>query len=164
MQCQAGERGCQGWRSEERMGEGWALSGLEAEDWGVGRGKAVRGGRGISEARGWPGGSGQCQRSHGKEPVPAWGWEGGLRGGRSPPLFFPQPHSALQQKQMLLLLSCKAQEFRVQRALSGPLPNPLFSTDGDSDVHVGDCPFQGQSGRTWTKPPWVCRPVPHPAV
>lgn len=30
MQCQAGARGCQGWRSEERIGEGRALLGLEA--------------------------------------------------------------------------------------------------------------------------------------
>lgn len=45
MQCQAGERGCQGWRSEERMGEGWAVSGLEAGGhWRQGGGEAGCGG------------------------------------------------------------------------------------------------------------------------
>lgn len=65
---------------DQRSGWGRAstLSGLEAVEAGGRRGQ---GGGGwsmrISEARGWPGGSRQCQRSNGKESVPAWGWGAG---------------------------------------------------------------------------------------
>lgn len=67
---------CQGLK-QEAAGGGWG-------------GLAGGGGGGISEARGWPGGSGQCQRSNGKEPVPAWVWEGGVQGRELSPFFFPQ--------------------------------------------------------------------------
>ena len=69
-----------------KMGRGAARVGDQRSGWGragtllgleVG-GRRGQGGGGwsvrISEARGWPGGSGQCQRSNGKESEPAWGW------------------------------------------------------------------------------------------
>ena len=70
-------------------GRAGALSGLEAG------GRQGQGGGGwsveISEDRGSPGGSGQCQRSNGKESVPTWGW--GAGGGSPQTYSFPRSHS-----------------------------------------------------------------------
>lgn len=88
MQCQAGARGCQGWRSEERIGEGLALLGLEA---GGHRGKggceaecggsvkAEGGQEEVGSAKGAVGTS-QCQLGAGG------GW---ARGGSSHPILSP---------------------------------------------------------------------------
>lgn len=139
MQCQAGARGCQGWRSEERIGEGLALLGLEA---GGHRGKGgceaecggsvkAEGGREeVGSAKGAVGMS-QCQLG-----------AGGLGKGRElSPYAFSRSCFVLQEKQIPLLVSCKTQEFQVQRALWGHFFKPFLRSDGNSEAHSGGLAF-----------------------
>lgn len=110
------------------MGEGWALSGLEAGGCGRGVGRTGRGGEGEGSVK--PGGGreevGSAKGAMGKSQCQLGSGRVVFRGGSSRPFSFPRSHSVLQQKQMLLLLSCKTQEFQVQRALGGHLFQSLF--------------------------------------
>lgn len=140
-------------RCSAKLGRGAARAGDQRSGWGraghcqglkqeaAGGREAVGGRGGISEARGWPGGSGQCQGATGKSQCQLGAGRVVFRGGSSRPFSSPRSHFVLQQKQRLLLAGCKTQEFQVQRALRVIFSNPFFY-DGDSDAPLGDWPCQ----------------------
>lgn len=162
-------------RCSAKLGRGAARAGDQRSGWGraghcqglkqeaAGGREAVGGVGGISEASGWPGGSGQCQGATGKSQCQLGAGRVVFREGALALFLSPDLTLFCNKSRGSCWSVVKPKSFRFRGLSGSSFPTP-FSTMGTVMPTWGTGLANATSecsDRTWTKPACVYRPVPH---